>query len=354
MPRFSNIVLVVGSLLAGFLIAESVLRILLFNDFAFSASLRDAQYFADNTSDDYWKLRHRWGLPGPRTTHPLLGWLNPRIEPNRFLHQETDSLAARRPVLLYGDSFAQGVHGAQPIDFFLNQDEAFSDSHYLLNYGVGGYGLDQIYLLFKNSVDRYDNPLVVFSLLVGDINRSLLSVRIGQKPYFELADGKLELQGLPLDPDSDRYFAQHPPRITSYFWNLFLYHTDNPGKLRSYLRREDARKQQIIALNRALLLAAHKELTDRNLDFVFLLFRPRHDGETLSWRVDFVKDQLDEMGVPYIWASDVLSRDAAEMPPTDLFLPDGHPSSVANQFIAQEIKRRIIALSGTSTQAGAP
>jgi len=343
MPRFSNIMLTLASLLVGFFMAELALRTLLFNDFALSSSLRDPRYFADNSSDDYWKLRHRWGHRSPWRTHPLLGWLSNSIDPDDFSHKEAGNVGARRPVLLYGDSFAQGVRGAQPFQHFLNRDEAFGETHYLLNYGVGGYGLDQIYLLFKNSVDLYDDPVVVFSLLVGDINRSMLSVRGGQKPYFELVNGRLELRGIPIDPDSDGYFARHPPQIQSYFWNLFLYRTDNPGPIRSYLRKKEAKKKQKMDLNGAILSAVYKELTDRHLDFTILVFRDSTFRWNATWQDAWVKDQLEEMEVDYIWAPDILHREAAERPTAELFLPDGHPNSVSNQIIAREIKHRVLA-----------
>ena len=65
--------------------------------------LRSAGLFAGRWSDDYWKLltlfkdpEHR--LPPPRFD-PVLGWRWP--EPGRI-----DGSGERRPVLLFGDSFA--------------------------------------------------------------------------------------------------------------------------------------------------------------------------------------------------------------------------------------------------------
>ena len=72
----------------------------------------------------------------------------------------------------------------------LNGDPEFSRENYLLNYGVAGYGVDQIYLLFEQSLELYRRPLVVVSLLRTDLDRTILS---DQKPHFEPHEGKLVL-----------------------------------------------------------------------------------------------------------------------------------------------------------------
>ena len=82
----------------------------------------------------------------------------------------------RRSVLLYGDSFTGCYSKGDCFEHILNGDEIFSKNNMLLNYGVGGYGVDQIYSRFKNSVDKYNNPFVVMSLMTLDLDRSILTV----------------------------------------------------------------------------------------------------------------------------------------------------------------------------------
>ena len=78
-----------------------------------------------------------------------------------------------------------------------NGDPEKSRGHFLLNYASGGYGLGQILLSLEKSLANYDAPFVVFGFLTYDIDRSVLSVRIGQKPYFVLEDDELLPRAFP-------------------------------------------------------------------------------------------------------------------------------------------------------------
>ena len=81
---------------------------------------------------------------------------------------------------------------------------------------------------------------MVFSLMPHDLDRSVLSVRIGQKPYFELVDGRLELRGVPVEPSAEAYFANHPPRIRSYLWAMLVHSRALPGPVGTFLRGDVA------------------------------------------------------------------------------------------------------------------
>ena len=122
--------------------AELGLRWLLTQESELAATLRDPDRYADPlTDDDYWLLKHRWDptYQTLRKTHPRLGWT--KFADERQLHDDAAQVGDRRPVLLYGDSFAACTRGTRCFQDFLNEDPAFSAEHYLLNYGVGGFGV---------------------------------------------------------------------------------------------------------------------------------------------------------------------------------------------------------------------
>ena len=48
------------------------------------------------------------------------------------------------------------------------------------------------------------------------LDRSILTVREAPKPYFEVDGGELVSKGVPIDSDTERWFAEHPPAIGSY------------------------------------------------------------------------------------------------------------------------------------------
>src|SRR5690606_21886828 len=163
--------------------------------------LRRAGIYADAQSDDdYWKLEHGLRRPGERDSFvhrdAKLGWLDPRLAPGSYAHVGEGDLRGRRPVLLYGDSFAACTTAAADCwEGLLERDPELGATHVLLNHGTAAFGLDQILLLVRASLPRWRgrDPLVVVGIFVEDaLDRSLLAFRGCPKPRFELdADGRL-------------------------------------------------------------------------------------------------------------------------------------------------------------------
>ncbi len=334
-----------ASLAVSLFLAEAAWRLVLASDTRTGRRLRNPAHYADPFSDDlFWLLRHRWQadrFAPPSHPHPLLGWRAAHIGAD-YSHRDEERIADRRPVLLYGDSFAQGMAGVERFEKILNHDRRFARDHYLLNYGVGGYGLDQIYLLFERSVDRFDDPFVVFSLMTFDLDRSVLSVRIGQKPYFEVTGGELELRGVPVEGEPEDYFAARAPRVGSYLLRRL-------GRLPGIAGREDdarttANKKRI---NGAILDAAIGELEARRLDYTILVFHARKAFRLEpDWRSAWLRSVLDRRGARYLWSYDILRREGGELGVDDLFDPGNvHPTSLANRILARAIAEQVYACS---------
>ncbi|MEO0289144.1 MAG: hypothetical protein ABIN00_05865 [candidate division WOR-3 bacterium] len=144
----------------------------------------------------------------------LLGWrgvpkrkVMVKTFESKFL-VETDSLGFRntifpkknkksKKILMYGDSFLWGYH--------LNNDDLISSmlskelNVEVKNYGMVGYGTDQEYLLFKETVE--DSSVVVFLFFNNDLDE-LLRDNIGtkaSKPKFILKNDSIILLNYPVD-----------------------------------------------------------------------------------------------------------------------------------------------------------
>ncbi|MGA2937813.1 MAG: hypothetical protein ABSF52_12015 [Syntrophobacteraceae bacterium] len=321
--------------------AEVIFRSLLFNCPSLMDRWRRPGLYADAESDDnYWKLRVFFGASPAKRDDPLLGYVKPDITPADYYHREAQDVGGRKPVLLYGDSFAQGV--APPRDRFegiLNARTGFNGNYHLLNYGVIGYGLDQIYLLYSKSVGHYADPVVIFSLLDGDIDRCVLSMREGQKPYFLLNEGRLELNGLPIESDQNRFFSQRPPDIGCYLCNLAWFAV-LPNRLDpNYPAAPRTSQKKRIA--QAILLEAANDLRRRNLRYVFLVFEGMHRTwqRPLNWRISFLSDLFCRHGIPHIWARRAIERRVArnEFHEADYVVEDQHPNGRANALVADRI-----------------
>ena len=199
------------------LICELGFRALLFSQVAFMERFQEPSLYTDYFSeDDWWKLYYAFNKPANDTAkhpHPLLGWAG-EFSKETWRHTEAERVGRRHPVLLYGDSFAHCVIAAEEcFQGILNTDAEFSHDHYLLNYGVAGYGVDQIYLLLKNSLSLYHKPYVIVGIHTRDLDRSILSFFVGQKPYFEVVADELVLRGAPIVQDPKAYLANNPPQI---------------------------------------------------------------------------------------------------------------------------------------------
>lgn len=329
--------------------AELAFRALLSSDLEIAAPLRDPELYADSYSEDlYWKLYYRWDgrHRPPERPHPVLGWVGD-FDRESYRHDDAGSLEGRRPVLLYGDSFARCVQREPCFQDILNADPAFARDRYLLNYGVGGYGLDQIFLLLRNSVGLYEDPFVVVSLLTFDLDRAALSVRTGQKPRFRTAGEGLELEPTPIYPQAEDFFAEHPPAVGSYLWRKLIHSDLLPPSLSWRLRGEAAHRRLKTELGRRLFAAIGDELGRRGLEFVFVVFHtqypdPGEPPEPPGWRNRLLRSLVEESGVPYVWSAEVLAEDIrAHGLDREAYIDPGHrhPTARYNRLIAAEIER---------------
>jgi hypothetical protein len=350
--RIINLTISLVAILVTFIVSEALLRLALFSSNPTFEFLRHPQYYADYFSDDdYWKLYARFDgrHKPPESPHPVLGWVG-AFSRDDYSHHQSANIHDRKPVLLYGDSFAKCSQGVLCFEDILNNDNEFSRDHYFLNYGVDGYGADQIFLLLQNTIDLYEDPFVVFSLMTADLDRSILSVRIGQKPRFRIESDTLTLEQTPIYPNPDDFFTENSPRIRSYLYRRILFANFVPNGLRSFLRRESARTNEKMQVNEKIILEAVRELDARGIDYVFVIFHGNWravgtiDSEG-NWRDRFLKKLLEEHEIPYIWSREII-RAASQDSGTsleDYFVPhDGHPTTHYNTLIAERIKRLVL------------
>ena len=74
----------------------------------------------------------------------------------------------------------------------------------MLNFGVSGYGTDQSYLLIQKYFDKYGPDAVIYMFSESDLHDNSVNFNYGAyyKPYYVLADGGLELRGVPVPRSS--------------------------------------------------------------------------------------------------------------------------------------------------------
>jgi hypothetical protein len=139
----------------------------------------------------------------------VLGWTMPAncVSPGYNVVdglRRTSNLPPRAEpaILVTGSSFAMGSEVT---------DEETWPAHLqamtgrrVANGGVGGYSLDQTVLRTEKLVALLKPPFVVASFTPDDIRRNELRTSWSRpKPYFEVADGRLEIRNVPVPGGSD-------------------------------------------------------------------------------------------------------------------------------------------------------
>lgn len=353
---FINLSLVFFSVFLTIYVAEKIFQRLLFSDNPAFDKWRNPGFYADPDSEDaYWKLYYLFGgqYKPPENPHPRFGWVG-HFHRKTYVHGDIKGLKNKRPVLLFGDSFAMCVESSECFQDILNPDSVFGQNHYLLNYGVGGYGVDQIALLFEEITKHYEDPFVIFSIMITDLDRSLLSFRTGQKPFYKIIDDSLVLSGIPINPRPDDFIKNNPPQIKSYLYRKFLYGNSNflSEEITSRLKKEAEYRQKKIITNEKILKNVLSLLRNRNIDHCFLIFhflRDNNDnfgdGSVDKWRNDFLKNFLEKNEVPYIWSMNLIQKDTTYHPDDIqkyIHTGDGHPTTHFNKLISKEIKKAVL------------
>ena len=124
----------------------------------------------------------------------------------------------------------------------------------VLNYGVSGYGVDQIYLRFLDTFGHYDDPIVLIGIQDRDLDRSILTIRGRQKPQLRIENDELVVGNLPIR-DTTIFVEENPIELDSYLLRLVLLRVRMLGaeawvdRLLGY----DQRQELKLRLNRRIL-----------------------------------------------------------------------------------------------------
>lgn len=347
----------------GLLLSELVLRFVLFSDLAREMGigwrLRNAALYTPREAGrETWKLRRLLedrSVPSRSPDfHPTLGWLRADVDPVTFEHASEARLGTRRPVLLFGDSYAQCVSQAELCWEDLLERDPLDARYALLNYGVGGYGLDQVFLLMESVLERFSDrdPLVVIGILIDDdLDRSYLGLRGFPKPRFTLEGSELVLH--PLEQvDTFDYLAAHGLGIRSYLWRWLLFGSGwvSPATALAWTDEADhvAVKE---ALNRRLLEAIRDSLVRRELESFVVLFRARRSLESSGpyrWQEPLLRRTLADLGLPFVSSKRVLDERlvAGEVAIEDLYIPSGpglnHYTAAANRIVFEALRAGLL------------
>lgn len=310
-------------LVGGFLVLELALRCILFADLPLVRDvgyrLRHARCYCNFQDDeDYWKLAHRFGelRPIPADMYQAeLGWISDSIEQGTLRHRGDAQLRGRRPILFYGDSFARCMTTRDECFEGLLERSDLAGKYALLNYGVAGYGLDQIQILIARTIDRYAplDPIVVVGIFVDDdLDRVSARIRNWPKPSYTLRAGQLTPPS-PTTPSLDEFLADHPIEIQSYAWRWILHARFWPTSWVDCITDDAEQRAFKQTVSRHILEEIERSLASRKLEHFYLVFQGETrtaDDRAADWRDELVLDFLRRTHAPFVSSARYL-RDGA-------------------------------------------
>jgi hypothetical protein len=351
--RRRRLVVCLSAPLLGLIGCELLLRWFLFSESELAHSLgrpfRDAGLYVPSVnSDDYHLLYARLepdGVPIQAFPHPELGWVGRRIDPLTLEQCDEKGLAGRRPVLLFGSSWAACSMSFETCFEHVLERSELGRELCLLNFGVPAYGPDQTWMLFERVLERFValDPVVVFAL-VDDFDpvRATLSIFNLPKPRFVPEGDDYRIQP-PDVVDRTEYLERHRPEIASYLWRYLRFGVELvPGAMEE--REEFARRlhEEAGAITRTCLEKFSARCRAEGLEHFVLLF---HDFDRFA-SGKFVpnrpsrelKKYLQDRSIPFVESATVVEAhlvrpDAA----LDALVERDHPNPRGTEVLAEAL-----------------
>ncbi len=236
--------------------------------------------------------------------HPVLGWYPQKNKtallesanfPQIIVHTNSAGFrgvreyAIEKPegtirIAVLGDSFPFGF-GVQDGDAFPSLLESKDGTLETLNLAVPGYGIDQIYLSYREVVRKFQPDIVLIGIFPEDFWRCTRSFADSGhvKPYFSLSPkGGLVLHNVPVPPPFSLNQDQFPPlleqnRLQKILSKSVLYRLAKKPliKLAKNMRLIDPNYTEEWLVGRAILAALIREVRQDGATPVLLLMPPQ-------------------------------------------------------------------------------
>jgi hypothetical protein len=244
------------------------------------------------------------------------------------------------PILAVGDSYTFGDQVADT-DTWPAQLEKLSGKR-VLNAGVDGYGVDQIFLRAQRLLNRYQFSTVIFSFIPDDIRRSQMSVMFATtKPYFDFKDGQLTLENVPVPTT---FFPEKENPLLIALEHSQLVHTVMKRLFPEWWLRAPSERPiqgQAAAVKVSCSLLHELEGVTKSHGSELIVLAQRGEIET-PWESMAAKSVLSCLSDPATRVLDLkpaLSELKAKDPSQHhrLYNPFLHMSAEGNQFVAREI-----------------
>jgi len=245
------------------------------------------------------------------------------------------------PILAVGDSYTFGDKVSDSETWPAQLEKLSGKS--VINGGVDGYGVDQIFLRTRRFLSRYRFSAVIFSFIPDDIRRSQMSVMFATaKPFFDFNDGRLTLENVPVPPT---FFPDQEGKLLIAVEHSRLAHAVMKRLfpewwLRAPSERQVQDREKGIEVACGVLHELEGLTKLRGSELIVLAQRTEVEPPSEATATKSVLGCVTDPATRVLDLQPALSELKAEDPSRyhQLYVPnDGHMTAEGNQFVAREI-----------------
>ena len=258
-----------------------------------------ALFYNGFCDQEYWNLLDRKVKYDKSISyHPILAIKKDKVFiPDKFDNNARVTITDfnKKNIALYGSSFMDH----KDFQILLDNNKEFK----FLNYSLGSYGLDQIYLSYKLTAHLNQNSLLVFGFLLEDLDRSLFNKRDYNKPMFKFENDNFKLTNVPIQTNvnKNKTYDFYLFRFLSNFIELSKNNFD------SRLSRCHVDKKK--KLFEFFINSTLKETKKYNQKIIIITFNLIEDiTNKESWRYEYVKNFLKQKNIIHIDSLEILKN----------------------------------------------
>jgi hypothetical protein len=259
-------------------------------------------------------------------------------------------------IICSGDSFTFG-YGVDDDHTWCQLLRSFDARFETINMGVGGYGLDQSYLLYQRAGQRLEHDIHVFAFITDDFRRMQSDTFSGyHKPVLRLKEGVLVTQGIPVPKRS--YYLPWITQNIDLFENLRSFEVVSKilGKIFPPGQAKALGEDQVRDVVMKIFEELHRQNNEKNSALVLLYLPIKRDfksEESDKWR-EFLRVQAGCRGIPFV---DLIEkyRTLSQEKIDELFLrtgdvydfpgAPGHYSVKGNDYVGRALYQKLLELS---------
>lgn len=201
----------------------------------------------------------------------------------------------------------------------------------VLNFGVRGYGTDQMLLYYEAEAKNYNLNFTILAFAFHHIPRNASRFTFYAKPYFITSESGLNLSGSPV-PTEFELFDRDTPKPSSYFLNNSMILRVGLKYFRiigSWQVYKD--KNYVWNTTKAIITQFSKTVKENNSQFILLNIE--HEHENLE---PALKELANELDVDLINLGPTL-RNALNAGISVQILNDNHWSAIGHQIVADAL-----------------